>query len=130
LVVEMMIAANLARLRIAIAFALAIAVAWVPSVNAITHGLSGFAAIQSDMLPTNDHGDHGHSHDDEDNLEWGPLGHVHDHDATDHSHDSGHFVIQGQRHTAPLIGRSRWPHDAAAETGLPDRLERPPRALV
>jgi hypothetical protein len=124
----MIIAAPSNRLRLVIALILAIVVAWVPAVNAVAHGLPEIAAAQSDGVPEPDDG-HGHSHDD-DIAPLGPLGHFHGHDATDHSHDPGNFAFHSPHQTAPLIGRSSWPHDAAAENGLPDRLERPPRALA
>lgn len=72
--------------------------------------------------------DHGHSHEDSD-LEEGRVGHTHDHNPADHSHETPHLATDRYsigRDVAPTqfvdVPKSMIP-------GLFARLERPPRPV-
>lgn len=89
----MIMAALAQHWRSAIALLLAVALACAPPFNVLAHNPAVLAASETErhaalgMTGIADP-DHGHSHDDADPEERRP-GHVHGHDPTDHSHDTG-----------------------------------------
>jgi ABC-type nickel/cobalt efflux system permease component RcnA len=117
-------------LRSAATILLALALAFAPRFAGIAHDpLSLAMAEQARHAGLADSGDVDHHHE-HDHGEAGErhAGHLHGHDPSDHTHDTGQAVpflmAAGVRLDATLISAGSPGHD----DGERERLERPPRA--
>jgi hypothetical protein len=78
--------------RAVIAFCLAVGLALTPPLNVLAHSSVALQTEQdrhAALAAGETAADHGHSHDDDDPQDHKRLGHVHGHDASDHTHDTG-----------------------------------------
>ncbi len=75
-----------------IAICLAVGLVLAPPLNVLAHGSVALQTEQDRHAALGvgeTAADHGHFHDDDDRQDHKRLGHVHGHDASDHTHDTG-----------------------------------------
>lgn len=130
----MTFATPFARIRLLVAFVLAIAIGCAPPFSPAAHNPAVVAAAAVDRhtaLGDAVSADHGtdHTHDEGSPDERKP-GHTHGHNSADHTHDAGHAVAAGPKIEATPADQRRHAASEAPDNGLRDRLDRPPRALT
>ena len=118
--------------RIAIGLIMAIALSFAPAMNVVAHNPAVLAQAELERhlaLVEADH-HHGHAHEDGDDQEQ-RSGHLHGHNAADHSHDTAGRIADDC--TPPSVSIIRQLVVTLQSYVDPDysfRLERPPQSLM
>lgn len=118
--------------RIAIGLIMAVALSLAPAMNVVTHNSAVLAQAEIErhlaLVETDHHG--GHTHEDGDDQEQRP-GHLHGHNAADHSHDTaGRIADDCTPASVSIIRQLVVTLQSYVDPDYSFRLERPPRTLM
>ncbi len=120
--------------RSLIALCLAVGLALAPPLNVVAHGSVALLTEHdwhSALAPgetADDHGhSHGHSDDDDEPIDHRRPGHVHGHDASDHTHDTGTPVRLRAGDRMPVPRQFGLTPEPPPDPDPTFRLDRPPR---
>jgi hypothetical protein len=117
-------------MRFLVALCLAAALALVPPLNVVAHGPAALLAEQdrhAGLASGETAADHGHSHDDDDLADHTRPGHLHGHDASDHTHDTGTAARLRASDRVPLQRQFGLMPEPPPDPDPTFRLDRPPR---
>lgn len=116
--------------RSLVALCLAVGLMLAPPLNVVAHGS---LALQMEhdrhtgLAAGKTAADHGHSHDDDDPADHKRPGHLHGHDASDHTHDTGTVVRLRASDRVPLPRQFGLRLEPPPGPDPTFRLDRPPR---
>lgn len=119
--------------RIAIALIITVAMSFAPAMNVAAHNPAVLAQAEIERhlaLVEADHHGHGHAHEDGDDQEQ-RSGHLHGHNAADHSHDTAGRVADACTPGGVSIVRQLvMALQSYFDPDFSFRLDRPPRSMT
>ena len=117
--------------RIAFGLVMALALSLAQPMNVVAHNPAVLAQAEIErhltLVETDHH--HGHSHEDGDDQEQ-RAGHLHGHNATDHSHDTAGQVIVCTPERVSIVRQFTVTLQTNVDPKSVFRLERPPRSAM
>lgn len=118
--------------RIAIGLIMAVALSLAPPLNIVAHNPAVLAQAEIErhvaLVEADNH--HGHVHEDGDDQEQ-RSGHLHGHNAADHSHDTASRIADdGTPCSVSIVRQLVVTLQSNVDPDFSFRLERPPRSLM